>query len=191
MKKKSIGKNLKGKVTVPVVNNTLSSIFNEKTGIDLFTAFDQHIAQPLQMEFFDVNYHTGYFYQKTLSDYPAYFFLISSKDLARFGLLYLNEGNWNGDQIVPKDWVLESTSTKIETGEEFYYNYGYLWWVTKGENEGIRYPFLARGAQSQYMYIDPANELIVVFRDNPSSTVPVKKSIAYPLIGNVYAAMNR
>ncbi|WP_420319206.1 serine hydrolase domain-containing protein [Ekhidna sp.] len=171
--------------------NALSNIFNDQTGKDLFLEFQNRIASPIGMEHFDASYNTGYFYQPALSEYPAYIFQISTKDMARFGLLYLNEGNWNGNQIVPKEWVIESTKAQIETGDKYYYNYGYLWWVTKSESNTGRAPFLARGAQSQYMYIDPANELIVIFRDNPDGTLRVKKSDAYPLIGSVYGAMLR
>ncbi len=170
--------------------NALGTIYNQSTNSDLFEAFSEKIATPLQMEHFDGNYNTAYVYQPSLSKHPAYLFRISTKDLARFGLLYLNEGNWNGEQIVPKDWVLNSTSSQIKTGEDYFYNYGYLWWVSKRESNG-RAPFLARGAQSQYMYIDAANDLIVIFRDNPDGIKQVKKSDAYPLIGAVYGAMIR
>ncbi len=171
--------------------NALSTLFNQSTGVDLFEAFDKDIAQPLQMEHFDPNRQTAYVYQPSLSEHPAYLFRISTKDLARYGLLYLNEGKWEDQQIVPKDWVLESTSKQIETGEKFYYNYGYLWWVSKRDNGPGKTPFLARGAQSQYMYVDPNNDLIIIFRDNPDGNQKVKKSAAYPLIGAVYGAMEK
>jgi len=169
--------------------NVLSTIFNKLTDKDLFAAFDEHIAVPLQMENFDVRYDTYYLYQRELSNHPAYLFRISTKNLARYGLLYLNEGNWNGQQLIPKKWVVESTSPTVKTGKKFYYDFGYLWWVSKRGSANDKRPFLARGAQSQYMYIDSANDLIIIFRDNPEGTVEVKKSIAYPLIGLVYNAM--
>lgn len=169
--------------------NTLSTIFDQLTESNLFKAFDEMIAKPLQMEHFDALRNTAYISQPGLSPHPAYYFQISTKDLARYGLLYLREGKWNGNQLVPRNWVLESTRRQIETGEKFYYDFGYLWWVSKRESPSARTPFLARGAQSQYMYIDPANELIIVFRDNPEGNIPVSKSKAYPLIGSIYGAM--
>ncbi len=169
--------------------NALSTIYNQSTDSDLFKDFDEKIARPIQMSGYDSDYDGAYILQPGLSEHPAYLFNISSKDLARFGLLYLNEGNWNGKQLIPKDWVVASTTSKIETGEDFFYNYGYLWWTSKRESSGKRAPFLARGAQSQYMYIDPNNDLIVIFRDNPNGFEKVKKSDAYPLIGAVYGAI--
>lgn len=171
--------------------NVLSTIFNQLTNVDLFSAFSKQIATPLQMEHFDFRYNTAYLYQKELSDHPAYLFQISTKDLARYGLLYLNGGKWNNKQLIPGQWVIESTSKQIKTGEKFYYDYGYLWWVSKQANENYRPPFLARGAQSQYMYIDPANNLIIVFRDNPESTIKVSKFKGYSLIGSVYSAIEK
>lgn len=171
--------------------NILSTIFNKLTNKDIFIAFDEHIAKPLQMEHFNVRYNTAYIYQQELSDHPAYIFMISTKDLARYGLLYLNEGNWKGEQLIPRNWILESTSQQIKTDKNNYYDYGYLWWVSKRSTENSRTPFLARGAQSQYMYLDPANDLIIIFRDNPESNIKVKKSIGYSLIGSVYGAMSR
>ncbi len=168
--------------------NTLSTIFNKLTDRDLFNAFDHYIAKPIGMEHFNSNYNTGYLYQPGLSEHPAYIFRISAKDLARFGLLYLNRGNWDGYQIVPEDWINESTRTQIETGDDFYYNYGYLWWVSKRKSVSGSTPFLARGAQSQFMFIDQANDLIIIFRDNPDATEKVSKAKAYPLIGAVYGA---
>ncbi|MGI6107843.1 MAG: serine hydrolase domain-containing protein [Lachnospiraceae bacterium] len=46
-------------------------------------------------------------------------------ELHRLGLLYLQDGNWNGRQLVPKDWVRESTSVQADNGA---YGYGYLFW---------------------------------------------------------------
>lgn len=171
--------------------NVLSTVINQASDKDLFEVFEDEIAKPLKMEHFQGKYHTAYLSQPELSDHPAYLFLMSTKDLARLGLLYLNKGKWKNQQIISSDWVIESTSKQIETGDAFYYNYGYLWWVSKREGDKGETPFLARGAKSQYMYIDPANELIIIFRDNPDSFVPVKKSEAYPLIGSIYGAMNR
>lgn len=173
--------------------NALSSIFTSLTKKDVFEEFNDQIAKPLNMQNFNSTRDTYYMYQNQLSDHPAYLFWMSTKDLARFGLLYLNEGNWNGKQIIPKDWVINSTKTQMSTGDNFYYDFGYLWWTTKQkeDSESSQKPYLARGAQSQYMHIDPSLDLIIIFRDNPFGNIKVKKSIGYPLIGGVYSAMIR
>jgi CubicO group peptidase (beta-lactamase class C family) len=50
-----------------------------------------------------------YQYKKTKSLYPAYHFRLSAHDLALFAALYLNNGAWEGRQIVPAEWIAAST----------------------------------------------------------------------------------
>ena len=58
--------------------------------------------------------------------HPAYAMLLSARDLARFGLLYLNDGEWAGKQVVPSSWVEEST--KRWSDASYGLGYGYMWW---------------------------------------------------------------
>ena len=48
------------------------------------------------------------------SVYPAYPFRLTARDMARFGLLFLNNGNWRGRQIIPAAWVLEATTVHLD-----------------------------------------------------------------------------
>lgn len=77
-----------------------------------------------------------------------------SRQFAKFGLLFLRGGDWNGVQVVPSDWVEVSTSPSVAA------HYGYQWWldVTPGGNE----MFSARGFDGQYIYVIPALDLVVV-----------------------------
>lgn len=74
-------------------------------------------------------------------------------DFAKIGRLYLNKGNWNGQQIVSEQWVNEST--KIDTSKGSAANYQYRWWVTRER-------FHALGIMGQMLYVNPSRELIVV-----------------------------
>ena len=51
---------------------------------------------------------------------------LNAEEFHKFGLLYLQEGRWNGRQLIPKDWVYESTRKQVENGTP--YGYGYLFW---------------------------------------------------------------
>jgi CubicO group peptidase (beta-lactamase class C family) len=88
--------------------NALATIYNRKTRGDLFKAFKSQFAEPLQMQDFDLR-HTYYHLEAHNSRHPAYPFRMSARDLARFGLLFLNEGAWNGHRFFSADWVREST----------------------------------------------------------------------------------
>ncbi|WP_343081559.1 serine hydrolase [Ostreiculturibacter nitratireducens] len=82
-----------------------------------------------------------------------------TRDFARFGQMFLQEGFWNGRQIVPRDWALESTRPSAPTvpGE---LRYGYQWWIPETGPEG---EFLARGVYGQYVYVNrPAGVVVAV-----------------------------
>jgi CubicO group peptidase (beta-lactamase class C family) len=90
-------------------------------------------------------------------------------DYAKFGRLYLNKGNWNGLQVIPAAWVIESTSPepgddRPQVGEvqlpkpDGYYQYH--WWGTRRAN-GL-YDFTAVGHLGQYIFVRPDKNLILV-----------------------------
>lgn len=78
-----------------------------------------------------------------------------ARDFAKIGRLYLNQGNWNGKQIVSENWVRKSTALSTKDGSVAYYQY--QWWMpTPGED------FMANGHLGQYIYVHPENDLIIV-----------------------------
>lgn len=90
---------------------------------------------------------------------------VTARDYAKFGRLYLNEGNWNGKQIVPEPWVQASVKPDQEylKLKDFYIEgwdvgYQYQWWVPEGDDG----EFTAIGIWGQYIYINPSQNLIIV-----------------------------
>ena len=84
---------------------------------------------------------------------------LKPRDMARFGYLYLNEGNWNGTQVVSSDWVNVSTSMYYDTGG--WYHYGYTWWGVPGQTF-----YEATGHYEQKIYVLPEEDIVVVFTGN-------------------------
>jgi len=87
------------------------------------------------------------------------------RDYAKVGRLFLNKGNWNGTQIVPANWVKESTTMDAEhllpTSNNSAHpgtGYGYQWWIPEGEDG----EFWARGVFNQYIYINPTTRTVIV-----------------------------
>lgn len=82
---------------------------------------------------------------------------ITTRDYARFGQMFLQGGQWQGQQIVPADWVNASTvpSAPTKTGE---IGYGYQWWIPAGAAAG---EYMARGIYGQYIYIDTARNVVI------------------------------
>ncbi|MEQ9300080.1 MAG: serine hydrolase [Cyclobacteriaceae bacterium] len=85
---------------------------------------------------------------------------LSSYDLAKIGYLMLNEGQWDGQQIVSKTWVAASTSPLVTVNE--WVAYGYQWWVP-GHKDGQSEVFAGNGYGGQFVMVAPAYDLLVVF----------------------------
>jgi CubicO group peptidase (beta-lactamase class C family)/sugar lactone lactonase YvrE len=89
---------------------------------------------------------------------------LNPRAVAKLGYLYLNQGVWDGRQIVPSEWVATSTTehssgtspSGVNLGQA---GYGYLWWVT----EVAGYPaYFALGYGSQVLYVVPGLDLVAV-----------------------------
>lgn len=117
--------------------NSLGTIYTQLTSLDIHDAFNTFIASPLEMVDFryDEERKDGSLHLDECSQHPAYPFRMSSRDLARFGQLFLQGGVWNGMQIIPCDWVATSTLPYSDAGARG--AYGYMWWISRS---GIAFP---------------------------------------------------
>ena len=79
-------------------------------------------------------------------------------DMAKIGYLYLNEGQWDGYQILSKDWVEEATKNQISLPDEKN-GYGYGWWIPSKGSTGI---YEARGRGRQTILVWPEEDLVLV-----------------------------
>lgn len=82
---------------------------------------------------------------------------LTTRDYARMGQMFLQNGRYNGQQIVPADWVAASTAPSAPTAEG-QIGYGYQWWIPQGATEG---EFMARGVYGQYIYINRADGVVI------------------------------
>lgn len=78
-------------------------------------------------------------------------------DLVGIGLLYLSDGQWNGEQLVPAGWVQASTTAQVDVAGEL--DYGYQWWVADLEGDAA---YLAQGHGGQLIAVVPDRDLVVV-----------------------------
>jgi CubicO group peptidase (beta-lactamase class C family) len=81
-----------------------------------------------------------------------------ARDFARFGMLFAEEGNWEGRQLISRGWVEEST--RADTSTDPSQDYQYFWWVNTPEGE--THHFSARGNYGQYIYVAPEKDLVIV-----------------------------
>lgn len=118
--------------------NIAGVVYERATGEDLYASFDRRLAKSLGMK--DWDQADGFrVYEPTKSLHPAHIFRMSTRDLARFGQLYLQKGRWAERQILPAGWVTESTRPHTDDGDGT--GYGYMWWTYQsGSSFTVRCP---------------------------------------------------
>lgn len=79
-------------------------------------------------------------------------------DYARFGQLFLHNGEWNGRRIVSEDWVRAATRAGPAADPASYHQYRYFWWIDVERPER----FYALGKYGQYIYVAPDADAVIV-----------------------------
>ena len=130
----------------------LSGVIERATGMSVAEYAEQQLFGPIgidQVEWWqDAAGHTLTY---CCLDMP-------SRDFARMGLLFLNEGMWGDEQVVPSHWVTDSLMPSPA-----FEGYGYQWWLIGNEDD--RLPddtYAAQGHDGQYIYVIPSLDLVVV-----------------------------
>ncbi len=137
----------------------LGVYLNERLNKPLEDYMDEKLFAPLGI--------TNYVNQTDDTKSTPYFgggMLLTSRDLLKFGQLYLNKGQWNGKQIISKKWVEESFGKYLRLQDYKDKNeYGYLWWHDTYRINGKDIMTVeARGAGGQFIFIIPELESVVV-----------------------------
>jgi CubicO group peptidase (beta-lactamase class C family) len=162
--------------------NVLGTIFEKATQIKISDALAEWIAKPTGMQDFQPS-HVTYRDSGTISQIPVYRIYMSSRDLARFGSLYLNNGWWQDKQIIPEDWIKESTKLKTDFAERtdrdrrknfLLHGYAYLWWNDRRDEN--TYWAIGLGGQ-QSLLVDRTNNLTIAARSDTSSCLHQKANI--------------
>ncbi|HYL85388.1 MAG TPA: serine hydrolase [Candidatus Angelobacter sp.] len=94
-----------------------------------------------------------------------------SRDLVKFGQLYLNGGVWNGSRIVPESWVKISTQPHARVEDQEQTEYGYLWWLKKfksGEKSYSAYCMLGNGGNKVAVF--PELDMVAVLTSTNYNT---------------------
>jgi len=158
--------------------NAAGQIFERLTHKNIYDAFVEQLADPLGLQDFDLQEHLNEGKSGNLerSQFPAYHFFLSTRDLAQLGQLMLRQGEWHGKQLLPANWVAESTSPitpneqmNPESVRESGFGYGYMWWIFDSERfpPEFRGGFAARGHFGQYIVVLPAIDLVVAHKTLP------------------------
>jgi len=88
----------------------------------------------------------------------------NARDLARFGLLYLNDGKWNGEQIISKEWI-DFVRTPAPSTKERGNMYGGQWWLVPDDRTDVpKDAYSTAGNRGQYVIVVPSHDLVIVRR---------------------------
>ncbi|RDY60120.1 serine hydrolase domain-containing protein [Flagellimonas nanhaiensis] len=89
---------------------------------------------------------------------------ISTEDMARFGMVFLNNGKWKDQQLISEEWIAKATEPSVPNA-----SYGYMWWLNQKDGtrewEGVPdHVFYAAGFGGNFIVVDQKNGLLIVTR---------------------------
>jgi CubicO group peptidase (beta-lactamase class C family) len=141
-------------------SHILGAIIKEATGEDAYEFAVERLFKPLGMR--SVTWRHD---PQGITD-GGNGIAMTARDAAKFGQLYLNGGKWGEKQVIPAEWVEESTSYQFAgkpgTGE-----YGYSWWL---RTYGGLPAYYAMGHGGQYIIVMPGLELVCVMNSRLNDT---------------------
>lgn len=146
----------------------LGMILERATGMTVTGYLQTRIWDPLGMEF-----DGSWSIDSKASDFEKMETGVNARaiDFAKFGMLFLNGGRWQDNQVISKAWVDESTQPLLPQNYADYYPewfaslpgqayYKYMWWGVA--REGDSYDFTAEGNKGQFIYVSPQKNLVIV-----------------------------
>ncbi|MEP0963142.1 MAG: serine hydrolase [Roseobacter sp.] len=138
---------------VSIDTHVLGMVIRGATGRSIPDLMSEKIIAPLGLE------HAPYY----LTDGAGVAFALgglnlTTRDYARFGQMIAQGGQWRGEQIVPRDWVIASTTASAPTNSDEY-GYGYQWWMPRDARPR---EYMARGIYGQYLYINEHSNVVIV-----------------------------
>jgi CubicO group peptidase (beta-lactamase class C family) len=127
--------------------NLLTHILSRATGMDIRLYAHRYLCDPI-----------GITISRWIEDpqgmpYGGYGMHLTPRNMARFGYLYLRNGFLDGKQVVPSQWIQESTRSHSEA------DYGYLWWLSEFNGNAL---YMAAGYSGQYIVVIPGFDMVIV-----------------------------
>ncbi len=156
--------------------NVAGHIFELYAKKSIYEELEEQFAIPLAFQDWNIKNQrkSG---NKSKSQYKAYHIYLSTRDMAKLGQLMLNEGEWNGKQLISKAWVrrITTTITPFETMVERYgpadpngihMSYGYMWWLFDNYQNKPEYKdaYSAIGYGGQYITIFPKLDIVIAHK---------------------------
>ncbi|MEE8360585.1 MAG: serine hydrolase [Gemmatimonadales bacterium] len=134
-------------------SHLMSGIIKQATGQFVDAYAEAHLFGPLGIE----DYH----WKKSSKGYPDTEggLYLEAEQLAKIGYLYLQDGVWGGERLVPEGWVAASTARHAEVGGRANWGYGYQWWRTDTDGTEI---WAGLGFGGQFLVVIPQHGIVAV-----------------------------
>lgn len=139
-------------------SHLLSAIIDNTTGVGTKDFAQTYLFNPLGID------HPQWTIDDQNVPYGGSNLRLTPRQMAKFGFLFLNNGSWDNQQLIPQEWVTTSTQTSDIPSW-----YAYQWWIEPHRNS-----FSARGYKGQQIVVIPDYNMVVIFTANTN------------LIGNLY-----
>jgi len=139
---------------VSINTHVLGMVLTQATGRSITDYMQEKLYNPMGMEHDGLWIIDGQGMEMALGGLN-----LTLIDFAKLGSLYLHDGTFNGQQIVPASWVADSRTMDqphLLPGNDF--GYGYQWWMVGGDSG----EFMAMGVYGQYIYINPETNTVIV-----------------------------
>ena len=139
---------------VSINTHVLGMVLTQATGRSITDYMQEKLYNPMGMEHDGLWIIDGQGMEMALGGLN-----LTLRDFAKLGSLYLHDGTFNGQQIVPASWVADSRTIDqphLLPGNDF--GYGYQWWMVGGDSG----EFMAMGVYGQYIYINPETNTVIV-----------------------------
>jgi CubicO group peptidase (beta-lactamase class C family) len=187
--------------------NAAGTAFEKLTGKDIFQALQDDLAKPIGMQDFVLSKQKKNYPRESV--HPVYVMSLSTRDMARLGLLMLDCGRWNGKTVISCDWARYSTYLHTSFrdinptgfrnyGEPERWGYGLLWWVWDEQmflgNTYIGFlqgAYTAAGTGGTYITVLPAKDMVVVHqvdidKNSRASVSPSSYVAILSMLANAY-----
>lgn len=155
----------------------IAEIISQVSGMKIDKFAEQYLFTPLGIK----NVIWGHTSRKKVIPSAKRLYM-TSRDMAKIGQLILNNGKWNGNQIISEKWIEESTTMKTKIAGN---NYAYLWWnIPFRLNDELTVSKTASGNGGQYIIIIPKMDMVAVFTGGAYNSKNAQ--LAFPIMNDIF-----
>ncbi|MCP5046231.1 MAG: serine hydrolase, partial [bacterium] len=155
----------------------MSSLLKSRTGKHADVFAEKYLFKPLEIV------DKSWFKNSEGHPHTGGGLYLKPLDMAKFGQLYLQNGKWQGKQVVPEKWVKESIGKHVtlHKRKEGVTGYGYLWWILAPDPKGAGKEniYAAMGFMAQYIFVIPEYDMVVVVTGHTNSSADQNKPIRF------------